>query len=157
MKTFRALFIAALVLPFVAACSVDSTVTGTGDITTTDFAASLGVNLAASTKTADGLYYRDISVGTGAVVVAGNSVTARYDGYISNGRLFDSNQTAAGYTFPLGTGFVIAGWDEGIAGMRVGGKRQLIVPPSLAYGVNGNDAIPGNSVLVFNVEVVSAH
>jgi FKBP-type peptidyl-prolyl cis-trans isomerases 1 len=155
MKSLRALLVAAVLLPFVAACSVDSTGSGTGDVATTDFASSLGVNLAASTKTADGLYYRDISVGTGALVVAGNTVNARYDGYISNGSLFQSNQTD-GVTFVLGTGAVIAGWDEGIPGMRVGGKRQLIIPASLGYGVYGNDVIPGNAVTVFNVEVVSA-
>jgi FKBP-type peptidyl-prolyl cis-trans isomerase FkpA len=156
MKSPRAFVIAALMLPFVAACSVDSTGSGSGNVETTDFASSLGVNLAASTKTADGLYYRDISVGTGALVVAGNTVNARYDGYISSGTLFQSNQTT-GVTFVLGTGQVIAGWDEGIVGMKVGGKRQLIIPSSLAYGPYGNGTtIPGNAVIVFNVEVVSA-
>ena len=155
MRNLRAFFIAALALPFIASCSVDSTGTSTGDVATTDFASSLGVNLAASTKTSDGLYYRDISIGTGALVVSGNTVNARYDGYISNGTLFQSNQTT-GVTFVLGVGQVIAGWDEGLVGMRVGGKRQLIIPPSLGYGAAGNEVVPGNAVTVFNVEVVSA-
>jgi len=156
MRNFRAFVVAAIMLPLLASCSVGSTATSSGNVEGTDFAASLGVNLGASTKTADGLYYRDISVGTGPLVVSGNTVNARYDGYLSNGTLFQSNQTS-GVTFVLGTGAVIAGWDEGIVGMRVGGKRQLIIPSSLGYGPYGNDVIPGNAVTVFNVEVVSAN
>jgi peptidylprolyl isomerase len=155
MRNFRAFLIAAIVLPLVAACSIGSTGSGTGAVETTDFASSLGVNLAASTKTADGLYYRDISVGTGPLVVSGDSIVARYDGYFSNGTLFDSNQTN-GVRFKLGVGDVIAGWDEGLPGMRVGGKRQLVIPSSLAYGSYGNGVVPGNAAIVFNVEVVTA-
>lgn len=155
MKSLRALVIAAVILPFLAACSVDSTASSSATVETTDFASSLGVNLAASTRTPDGMYYRDISVGTGAVVVSGNTLNVRYDGYISNGTLFESNQTS-GFPFTIGIGQVIPGWDEGILGMRVGGKRQLIIPPALAYGPYGNGPIPGNAVIVFNVEVVSA-
>jgi FKBP-type peptidyl-prolyl cis-trans isomerase FkpA len=156
MKNLRAFVIAAFALPFLAACAVDSTTSGGGIVETTDFASSLGVNLAASTRTADGLYYRDISVGTGALVVAGDSINARYDGYISNGQLFQSNQTT-GISFRLGNGSVIAGWDEGIPGMRIGGKRQLIIPSALGYGRYGNDVIPGNAVIVFNVEIVTKY
>jgi FKBP-type peptidyl-prolyl cis-trans isomerase len=101
------------------------------------------------------MYTRDLVVGTGALVNNGQTITARYTGWLSNGAQFDSNQTT-GYPFVLGTGRVIAGWDIGILGMRVGGKRQLIIPANLAYGVNGNGPIPGNAVIVFNVEVVSA-
>lgn len=155
MKSFRALALVAFVLPVLAACSVDSTSSSSGKVETTDFASSLGVNLAASTRTADGLYYRDISVGTGRVVVTGDSVSVRYDGYLSNGTRFDSNQ-AAGITFKLGAGAVIAGWDEGLPGMHVGGKRQLVIPSSLAYGAYGNGPIPGNAAIVFNVEILRA-
>ena len=70
--------------------------------------------------------------------------------------MFDSDQTT-GVTFVLGIGAVIAGWDEGLPGMRVGGKRQLVIPSSLGYGSYGNGVVPGNAVTVFNVEVVSAH
>lgn len=121
----------------------------------TTFATSLGVNLAASTKTANGAYYRDITVGTGAVVVNGQTLTVRYTGWLSNGTQFDSN-TTTGYQFPLGAGRVIAGWDEGLQGTRVGGRRQLIIPASLGYGPGGYGPIPGNAVIVFNVEVVAA-
>jgi len=121
----------------------------------TTFASSLGVNLATSTKTANGVYYRDITVGTGAVVVNGQTLTVRYTGWLSSGDQFDSN-TTTGYQFPLGAGRVIAGWDEGLQGIRVEGKRQLIIPASLGYGPNGYGPIPGNAVIVFNVEVVAA-
>ncbi len=120
----------------------------------TTFAASLAVNLAASTKTANGAYYRDITVGTGAVIVNGQTITARYTGWLSNGTQFDSN-TTTGFPFAFGTGRVIAGWDEGLQGTRIGGKRQLIIPATLGYGSNGFGSIPGNAVIVFNVEIVS--
>ena len=139
-----------------AACaSLDSTIPEAVPIEQTTFASSLGVDLAASTKLPSGMYYRDILVGTGAVLVNGQTVTARYTGWLSNGAQFDSN-TTTGYPFVLGTGRVIAGWDIGMQGMRVGGRRQLIIPASLGYGPNGNGPIPGNAVIVFNVEVISA-
>ncbi len=122
----------------------------------TSFAASLGVNLAASTKTANGAYYRDITVGTGATVANGKLLTVRYTGWLANGTQFDSNTSAAGFQFTLGNGRVIAGWEEGLQGVRVGGNRQLIIPASLGYGNAGIGPIPGNAVIVFNVEVVSA-
>jgi FKBP-type peptidyl-prolyl cis-trans isomerase len=118
----------------------------------TEFNASLGVNLAASTKTANGVYYRDITVGTGNLVTSGQSLNVRYTLWFSNGVQVESNT----YIFTLGTGNAIAGWHDGIPGMRVGGKRQLIIPPSMAYGSQGQGSIPGNAVLVFTVEVLSA-
>jgi FKBP-type peptidyl-prolyl cis-trans isomerase len=116
------------------------------------FAPALGVNLAGSTKTASGLYYRDITVGTGTTVTAGKAVSVKYTGNLINGSQFDAG------TFPLtvGAGTVIKGWDEGLVGMKVGGKRQLIIPPSLGYGSRDNGPIPANSILVFSVEVLSA-
>ena len=138
-----------------ACSSLDSTVPNAVPIEQTTFATALAVDLAASTKLPSGMYYRDLVVGTGAAVNNGQTVTARYTGWLANGAQFDSNQTT-GYPFVLGTGRVIAGWDIGILGMRVGGKRQLIIPATLGYGVNGNGPIPGNAVIVFNVEVVSA-
>ena len=139
----------ASVLGLVAACSsLDSTVPNAVPIEQTSFAAALGVDLAASTKLPTGMYIRDLVVGTGAVVINGQTVTARYTGWLSNGATFDSN-TTTGYPF-------ILGWDVGFQGMRVGGKRQLIIPASLGYGSNGNGPIPGNAVIVFNVEVLSA-
>lgn len=123
----------------------------------TTFASSLGVNLAASTKTPNGAYYRDIVVGPGPVVTAGQNISIRYTGWLSNGIQFDTNLSSSNpLTFKLGAGEVIDGFDEGLAGVRVGGRRQIIVPPSLGYGPYNYGPIPGNSVLVFNVEVVAA-
>lgn len=123
----------------------------------TSFASSLGVNLAASTRTANGAYYRDLAVGTGAAVASGQTLAMRYTGWLSSGQEFDSNaNSATPFSFRLGAGQVIPGWDETIPGMHVGGRRQLIIPASLAYGPGGVGSIPGNAVIVFSVEVVSA-
>jgi len=118
-------------------------------IESTTFATSLGVNLAASTKTASGLYYRDITVGTGKTIVAGDSINVKYSGALANGSVFDPGTRPFGFTIP---GNVIQGWNEGLLGMKVGGTRQLIIPPSLGYGANGRDQIPPNAVLVFTVQ-----
>jgi FKBP-type peptidyl-prolyl cis-trans isomerase len=79
----------------------------------------------------------------------------RYTGALSNGSQFDANTTGTPFTFRLGGGQVIAGWDQGIPGMKVGGVRQLIIPSLLAYGPNDYGPIPGGSILVFTVTVVS--
>lgn len=124
------------------------------DIENVYFEPSLGVNLAGSTKTASGLYYRDITVGAGTQVlmVDGDSVGVRYRGFLRNGIAFDSNTTAAlPLRFRTGSRAVVDGFDEGVRGMRVGGRRQLIIPPGLGYGSQGSAAIPSNSILVFDV------
>jgi FKBP-type peptidyl-prolyl cis-trans isomerase len=122
----------------------------------TQFASALGVDLSLSTKTASGLYWRDLAVGTGATVGSGQQVRVHYTGWLANGAKFDENlppQTP--FTFTVGaTPGAIAGFDEGVRGMKVGGTRQLIIPPHLAYGPNGSGPIPGNAILVFRVEVV---
>ena len=115
------------------------------------FAPSLGVDLKGSTKSASGLYYRDLTVGTGAEALVGKQVVAKYDGTLADGTRFD----AGTYPFQLGARRVIPGWDEGLVGMKVGGKRQLIIPPDLGYGSQGSPPkIPGNAILVFTVELV---
>ncbi|HWK90158.1 MAG TPA: FKBP-type peptidyl-prolyl cis-trans isomerase [Longimicrobium sp.] len=147
-----------LTLFLAAALAVGACESSTGaapDIEDTEFASSLGVDLAASTKTASGLYYRDLTVGTGALVQAGTHVNVYYTGHFANGTLFDHVSSGTPFDFTVGAGQVIEGWDEGVAGMRVGGRRQLIVPPSLGYGKDRYGPIPGNSILVFTVEVVS--
>ena len=122
----------------------------------TNFASSLGVNLGASTKTANGTYYRDLVVGTGATVATGQTIAVRYTGWLANGTQFDSNTTKADpLTFKVGSGAVIAGFDDGLIGAKVGTQRQLIIPPSLGYGPYDYGPIPGNSVIVFKVEVIS--
>jgi hypothetical protein len=118
------------------------------------FAPELGVNLAASTKTPSGLYYRDITVGTGSLVPTTNGDTAfvRYQGWLRNNVSFDNNLSAPQpFSFVTGSGGVIAGFDEGVRGMRVNGVRQLIIPPALGYGASGSGSIPGNSILVFTI------
>ena len=108
------------------------------------------------TKTASGLEYWDIKVGTGAVAQAGHHVKVDYTGWLTNGKKFDSSVgTGKPFDFLLGGGQVIKGWDEGVAGMKVGGKRQLRIPPDLAYGEKGYPGvIPANSTLVFDVQLV---
>jgi peptidylprolyl isomerase len=124
------------------------------EIEATTFAPALEVDLKTATKTASGLYYHDVKVGNGAAVTAGRQVSVNYTGWFPNGEMFETSP--APITFVVGIRRVIAGWDEGLIGMRAGGTRQLIIPASLAYGAEGNaPKIPGNAILVFSVEVVS--
>ena len=98
----------------------------------------------------------DVVVGTGATAVSGDTVTVHYIGTFTNGTKFDSSYDRnQPFTFRLGTGQVIAGFDQGVTGMRVGGKRRLTIPPSLAYGSQGQGSIPPNTTLVFEVDLLS--
>src|SRR5438132_2359835 len=107
------------------------------------------------TKTASGLEYWDIKVGTGATANKSQTVKVHYTGWLTNGKKFDSSVGGNPFQFTLGAGQVIKGWDEGVAGMKVGGKRQLRIPPDLAYGPNGYSAvIPPNSKLGFDREMM---
>ncbi len=152
----RTLRLPALLLAAVTACSsTDSQIKDAQVIETTTFATALGVNLSTSTKLASGMYIRDVTVGTGADVVSGQNVSMRYTGALSTGTQFDANTSGAPFSFRLGAGGVIAGWDQGIAGMKVGGIRQLVIPSSLGYGRSDYGPIPGGSILVFTVTVVS--
>ena len=110
----------------------------------------------APTKTASGLEYWDIKVGTGAVAQTGKQVKVDYTGWLTSGRKFDSSVgTGRPFDFMLGASQVIKGWDEGIVGMKVGGKRQLRIPPDLAYGAAGHPPqIPASSTLIFDVRLV---
>ena len=98
----------------------------------------------------------DVKVGTGAEATAGKSVTVHYVGTLTSGKKFDSSRDRGrGFTFTLGAGEVIKGWDQGVAGMKVGGVRKLTIPPDLGYGPMGYPpVIPGNSTLVFEVELL---
>jgi FKBP-type peptidyl-prolyl cis-trans isomerase len=108
-------------------------------------------------KTPSGLEYWDIKVGTGPVAETGHQVTVDYTGWLTNGKKFDSSVgTGKPFDLLLGGGQVIKGWDEGIVGMKVGGKRQLRIPPDLAYGAQGYPGlIPPSSTLIFDVRLVS--
>ena len=110
-----------------------------------------------ATTTDSGLEYWEIKKGTGALAQAGKKVSVHYTGWLTDGKEFDISRDAGEpIHFQLGTGQVIKGWDEGIAGMKVGGKRQLRIPPALGYGARGaGSAIPPNATLVFDVELMA--
>ena len=103
------------------------------------------------------LKIEDEVVGTGVTAVAGDKVTVQYVGSLTNGTVFDASRSHGdqGFTFTLGAGQVIKGWDQGVAGMKVGGKRKLTIPSSLAYGNQAmGNIIPANSTLIFEVELI---
>lgn len=106
--------------------------------------------------TDSGLKYEDLATGDGAVAVAGQKVTVHYTGWLTDGRKFDSSlDRNEPFSFALGKGMVIRGWDEGVAGMQVGGRRRLTIPPQLGYGARGaGGVIPPNATLVFEVELL---
>lgn len=102
-----------------------------------------------------GLTYVDLEEGQGPVALSGKTVTVHYTGTFRNGRKFDSSAGGEPLSFRLGAGEVIKGWDEGVSGMRIGGRRKLIVPPELGYGRQGfGDVIPPGSTLFFEVELL---
>jgi FKBP-type peptidyl-prolyl cis-trans isomerase FkpA len=104
----------------------------------------------------DGLKYTDDVVGTGAEAQPGKTVSVHYTGWLLDGTKFDSSlDRNQPFQFPLGGGRVIKGWDEGVAGMKVGGKRTLVIPPNLGYGAQGaGGVIPANATLKFEVELL---
>jgi FKBP-type peptidyl-prolyl cis-trans isomerase len=106
-----------------------------------------------------GLQYQDLVVGDGAQAAAGDQVSVHYTGWLEDGTKFDSSvDRNQPFDFTLGQGMVIAGWDEGVAGMREGGKRKLIIPPDLAYGAAGYPpTIPPSATLVFEVELLKVN
>jgi FKBP-type peptidyl-prolyl cis-trans isomerase len=110
----------------------------------------------ALTTTPSGLQYWDIVVGSGATAAPGNVVKVHYTGWLTTGEKFDSSRDRGQpFSFPLGGGQVIKGWDEGVAGMKVGGQRQLRIPPQLGYGASGaGGVIPPNATLIFDVELL---
>jgi FKBP-type peptidyl-prolyl cis-trans isomerase FkpA len=109
-----------------------------------------------STTTASGLQFEELTVGSGNSATAGQKVSVHYTGWLTNGTKFDSSKDRGEpFVFPLGKGHVIQGWDEGVAGMKVGGKRKLTIPPALGYGARGaGGVIPPNATLVFEVELL---
>lgn len=105
--------------------------------------------------TESGLIISDLVVGDGDEAKAGQTVTVNYTGTLENGEQFDTSIGRAPFSFPLGGGRVIKGWDEGVAGMMVGGKRKLTIPPELGYGSRGaGNVIPPNATLIFEIELL---
>ncbi len=162
MRRLRLLALALLTVGF-SAC-LDTTAPNFATVENTTYDPSLGVDLANSTATDVGVYYRDITVGTGAVLTAGVEAYYYYRGYLPSGVSFDSLQPPQPPdAFTPGNSEVLQAFEIGMQGMRVGGRRQILVPPNLAYGLQdvtnqqtGEVIIPGNSVLVFDVQLVDA-
>ena len=108
------------------------------------------------TTTPSGLIYEEIALGSGNPAALGQTVSVHYTGWLADGTKFDSSKDRnEPFEFPLGAGYVIRGWDEGVQGMRVGGVRKLTIPPELGYGARGaSGVIPPNATLVFEVELL---
>lgn len=114
-------------------------------------------SVATSSDMANELQSTDVVVGTGAEAVAGKKVTVHYVGMLTNGTKFDASKDhGQPFSFTLGAGQVIKGWDEGVAGMKIGGKRTLVIPSDLAYGAGGtpDGTIPPNATLNFEIELL---
>ncbi len=137
------------------ACGTDSTAPDIPSNPAVEtYAPTLGVNIAGMTKKNDNLYVQDVVVGTGAEAVLGRTLTMNYSGYLINGSRFDTSVGRGPFSFVLG-GNVIDGWNLGVAGMKVGGKRKLVIGSALGYGREGSGPIPPNATLVFDVELLS--
>ena len=122
----------------------------------TDYAPELGVDLGDMEETGSGLYVLDVREGEGEEARSGHTVVVHYTGWLPNGMKFDSSRDRAEpFTFVLGEGRVIPGWEEGVTGMKVGGQRRLVIPPHLGYGpIGAGDVIPPDATLVFDVELL---
>ena len=118
------------------------------------YANVLGVELSEMQRRPTGLYVRDVVEGEGMRADSGDIVVVHYTGWLPTGKEFDSSRGGDPLEVALGYGRVIQGWDQGVVGMRVGGQRRLVVPPVMGYGARGSGPIPGNSTLVFDVELV---
>lgn len=120
-----------------------------------DYDPDLDITIAEMKQLTSGLLYQDDSVGTGDSVMVGNTVAVIYTGWLPDGTEFDSNRSSGQLlTFTVGRGEMIEAFDEGLLGMRVGGRRKLVVPPALGYGESGRGPIPGNAIMVFAIELV---
>lgn len=141
-----------LSIPFIVVLVVFTWTLEEGNI----MAASEAGSNAQEITTSSGLKYVDQVVGTGDVAVVGKTANVHYTGWLENGKKFDSSvDRGQPFSFPLGAGRVIKGWDEGVQGMKVGGKRKLTIPSDLGYGSRGaGGVIPPNATLIFDVELL---
>jgi hypothetical protein len=132
---------------------------GAADTGFGDCSAAAHYDSTAMQRTADGLQMQDFADGSGPAAETGDSVDVHYTGCLTNGQKFDSSyDRGEPYSFRLGTGSVIPGWDEGLQGMRPGGKRRLVIPADLGYGTRGaGSVIPPNSTLIFDVQLVAVN
>ena len=122
-----------------------------------DFAPELGVDLADFERTSSGLYMKDLTVGLGSTASGVDEVWIYYVGWLPDGTVFDATLEGDPFHFRLGANGVIRGWDEGIRGMKVGGRRRLVVRPGLAYGTRGRARVPPGATLVFEVQLIDAN
>lgn len=144
-----------LALSLVAACG--DTI-GPVELEEQTFAPALGIDLSQMQRLPSGVYIKDEIVGTGAAAATGSTLTVFYTGWIANGRQFDSNVGRTAFTVTsLGDGRIIAGWEEGLIGVRAGGRRLLVIPYFLGYGSQGSDngVIPPYANLIFRIDVQS--
>lgn len=152
LASLRPLFLLLLLPALIAACDNAPT---NDDLPPENIPEPRVIAEADYTVTDTGLKYYDITVGTGSEAQNGDRVSVHYHGWLTNNQLFDSSYLRQEpFIFILGDGFVIPGWDEGILGMKVGGERQLVIPPDLAYGAAGRGNIPPNATIIFEVELV---
>ena len=149
----------------VAACMIVVTGCGGGppassaphppsDPTQLEYAEELQINFDEFTLTESGLYLQDLEIGTGPFVRSNGRVWVQYVGWLSDGTVFDGNMGQDPYHFRMGADEVIAAWNEGIVGMRRGGKRRLLVRPELGYGSRGRATVPPGATLLFYIELV---
>jgi FKBP-type peptidyl-prolyl cis-trans isomerase FkpA len=151
----RKLYLAATLAMLMACRQGDGSAQVSGPPESIKYAKELDVHLDHMTKRPSGLYILDVKEGTGPVAANGMVVQVAYTGWLANGKQFDSSIGGKPYQFPLGQERVIAGWDDGIAGMKVGGKRRLVIPPELGYGAPGSPpVIPPGATLIFDVELM---
>lgn len=163
-RPLRTLILLPLALAL-AACGGDENGPADAEVVLQDpaqisYASSLGVDLSAMQLQSSGLYLRDLEDGTGDPTVAGDVMVVHYSGWINDGTLFDSSHNPGRQPFTLvaGSDGVIAGWQEGLVGMRVDGLRQLVIPPQLGYGAQSpSPLIPAGSVLIFEVELLEVN
>ena len=138
-----------------AACREPDMVAPPQDPQQVSYAPELRVDLSRMTRTQSGVYYEDVRVGAGEVAEAGDTIRLLYAGYLPDGTLVEARLTPEeAAPVVLGGGAIIAGWNEGIPGMRAGGRRKLVVPPELGFGSVGRRPVPPNTVLVFDIEIL---